>query len=78
MKDQLQHYCDLLAEHNHHHYTYTMGRKFIRIVQDEEMVYCFVDYDGNLYKADSWARPAKGIRGHISKPLLELAQFYRN
>ena len=28
-------------------------------------VYCFVDFEGNIYKADTWNRPAKHVRGHV-------------
>lgn len=26
----------------------------------------FVDFQGNVYKADTWNRPAKHIRGHVT------------
>lgn len=57
------------------------GSKFIRIVVTtfgSRAVHCFVDYEGNIYKAAGWKVPAKGIRGHIDnekKPLLGY-QFY--
>lgn len=28
-------------------------------------VYCFVDFEGNIYKAATWSRPAKHVRGHV-------------
>jgi len=52
------------------------GSKFYRIVittYGSKSVHCFVDKQGNIYKASSWRTPAKGIRGHIDndkKPLL--------
>ena len=65
------------------------GRKFIRVVMaypqannvqilGSRSVHCFLDNDGNIYKASSWKIPAKGIRGNINndkKPLLGW-QFY--
>jgi hypothetical protein len=57
------------------------GRKFIRVVITtfgSKAVHCFLDNDGNIYKASSWKIPAKGIRGNINndkKPLLGW-QFY--
>lgn len=44
------------------------GRKFIKLVEEaygQRSVYCFVDYDGNIYKAASWAAPAKHVRGSV-------------
>jgi len=60
-----------------------VGRKFIRIVQTNDSggrsVHCFIDMDGNIYKAAGWNAPAKGIRGSIYKPPFPLAgrEFYR-
>lgn len=65
-------------------FTLERGRKYIRVVMSypqpnnvqvmgSRSVHCFLDYDGNIYKAASWKVPAKGIRGHIDndrKPLL--------
>lgn len=28
--------------------------------------YCFIDMEGNIYKAAGWGTPAKGIRGNIA------------
>lgn len=28
-------------------------------------VYCFVDFEGNIYKAATWSSPAKHVRGHV-------------
>jgi hypothetical protein len=58
------------------------GKKYIRIVRtflNSRSVHCFLDVDGNIYKAAGWKVPAKGIRGNINndkKPLL-LHEFYR-
>jgi hypothetical protein len=45
------------------------GKKFIRVVSRETNggggVYCFLDLQGNIFKADGWKRPAKHIRGSI-------------
>ena len=44
------------------------GRKYIRIVEEfygNRSVYCFLDYDGNIYKSASWKVPAKHIRGSV-------------
>lgn len=32
-----------------------------------ESAYCFIDFEGNIFKAASWSTPAKGIRCHIDK-----------
>lgn len=44
------------------------GRKYIKLVVENygsRSVYCFLDYKGNIYKAASWAAPAKHIRGSV-------------
>ncbi len=45
------------------------GVKFIRVVSRETNggggVYCFLDLEGNIFKADGWKRPAKHVRGSI-------------
>jgi len=51
---------------------FTKGGKFYRVYIEQKdspgqhrSAYCFIDLDGNIYKADSWKRPAKGPRGHV-------------
>lgn len=47
------------------------GKKYQRIYrqgENQRMVECFVDNDGNVYKAESWKKPAKGVRGNINSP----------
>lgn len=59
------------------------GSKFHKVIVIDgwhggESVHCFVDMQGNIYKASTWKAPAKGIRGNINndkKPLLGY-QFY--
>lgn len=58
------------------------GGKFVKIIrvdQASKSAFCFVDYDGNIYKAAGWNAPAKGIRGTLgdkNKPL-DGRDFYR-
>ncbi len=51
--------------------TLEAGKKFIRVVKADgvqKSAYCFIEMDtGHILKADSWKRPAKGIRGSIFK-----------
>ena len=83
LKTKLEAYLEKLAEANKYYlFTYSVGKKYIRIIRDWNgcghfSVFCFMDYEGNLYKAESWERPAKGIRGHIDHPYLNEGQFYR-
>lgn len=48
-----------------------IGKKYIRIVkyrdnqENSGSAYCFLDMAGNIYKAASWAAPAKHIRGSV-------------
>lgn len=52
------------------------GRKYQRIVMHRDgkdrSVHAFIDLDGNVYKADGWAKPAKGVRFN----LLDDASFH--
>jgi len=58
------------------------GKKYIKVIRTSfgsDAVHCFLDKQGNIYKASSWSVPAKGIRGHIDndkKPLLS-RDYYR-
>lgn len=91
LKGKLDNYCRLLeqemvkkyptTETLHYKYTYKVMNKFIKVIQcdyrgNEVSVWCFVDTDGNLYKADGWKRPAPHIRGHIDKPIIDGYGFY--
>jgi hypothetical protein len=46
------------------------GKRYIRVVETaygaNRSVFCFLDYEGNIYKAESWKKPAKHVRGHIT------------
>jgi len=47
------------------------GRKYIKLVVasgDQRSVYCFLDMEGNIYKAATWKAPAKYIRGSVFNP----------
>ena len=91
-EETLQNYCDLLTENHHKRYdtenykskdyfTYSIGKKYVRIIHmmsgKYQSAFCFVDFEGNLYKCEGWSKPAKDIRGHISKPILDLGGFYK-
>lgn len=44
------------------------GRKYIKLVVasgGQRSVYCFLDMEGNIYKAATWKAPAKHIRGSV-------------
>ena len=47
------------------------GPKFIRVISARQhrdggrSVHSFLDYQGNIYKSESWKKPAKHIRGSI-------------
>lgn len=50
------------------------GKKYTKIIKQDvgsagRSVFCFVEREtGNVLKAESWKRPAKGVRGNISSP----------
>jgi hypothetical protein len=54
--------------------SYTVGKKYIRVVQNtgQRSVHCFIDSDLNVYKAASWATPAKGIRYNLNNDMDKL------
>lgn len=67
------------CELNHSRLTFSKGRKYYKVVitsnngQGQGSVYCFIDKEGNIYKAATWAKPAKGIRGTIeTRPASEV------
>lgn len=58
------------------------GRKYFKIVaalihdkneqvleQRNRQCYCFIDQEGNIFKSDSWTKPAKGVRATIEQVL---------
>lgn len=53
-------------------YTFSLskpGAKFTRVVttrSGSRSVYCFLDAQGNIYKAAGWKAPAKGVRGTLA------------
>lgn len=60
------------------------GKTWIKVIEitppsTQRSVHCFIDMNGNLYKAASWNAPAKGKRGSIydAKPPLGGYDFYR-
>ena len=67
----IEHFNDRKFPMNPNTYAADIGRKFIRIVEntygreDQRSVYCFLDFEGNIYKSASWKIPAKHIRGSI-------------
>ena len=48
------------------------GTKYTRVIRSSagsassRSVYCFLDKDGNIYKAASWKAPVKGIRSTLA------------
>lgn len=57
-----------LKEANHH-IAAVPGSKYIKLNHMRfgkvDSVYCFLDKDGNIYKAATYKAPAKGIRGTV-------------
>ena len=56
----------------HMRLTFRKGRKYYKVIitnnngEGSGSAYCFIDKEGNIYKAATWAAPAKGIRGNIT------------
>ena len=54
--------------HSEHVFAIESGRKYdkVTVSNPQKSVYCFVDREGNIYKAASWAAPAKGVRWKLA------------
>ena len=55
------------------------GVKYTRIVQTAQAhrsVFCFVDAEGNIYKAAGWKAPAKGVRSTLATVRIETVDPY--
>jgi hypothetical protein len=62
-------------------YVVDQGRKYHKVVQvdgshGQRSVHCFVDNDGNVYKAASWKAPAKGVRYNVGKDMEKLEKNF--
>lgn len=59
----------------------TYGKKYIKVIifSGQKSVHCFLDFDGNIYKAASYKIPAKGIRGNVNNKTYPLmcGDYYR-
>ena len=63
-------------------FEWSRGPKWVKVitVDSQKSVFCFIDPEtGDIYKAATWSKPAKGIRGNIFKePLpLTLSSLYK-
>ena len=61
------------SAHLHRSLAYKANPKNIKVITvnhegENESVWCFVDYEGNIYKAASWSIPARHVRGRIDDP----------
>ena len=51
---------------------FEQGKRFVKYTRvigtggNSRSVYCFIDTDGNIYKAASWKAPAKGVRSTLA------------
>lgn len=49
--------------------SFERGRRYLRVIRNDSMgrsVHCFVEIGtGAILKAESWKRPARGVRGNI-------------
>ena len=58
------------------------GIKYTRVIQSfkshrsSRSAFCFVDAEGNIYKPDSWERPAKGVRSTLTTVNLDNVDPY--
>lgn len=62
-------------------FEWSRGPKWIKVttIDNQTSVFCFIDpTTGDIYKAATWSKPAKHIRGNIfdEKPPLTLSSLY--
>jgi hypothetical protein len=55
---------------NHKKYGYKLNSKYIKVFALDpkgmpNYVYCFINFQGDIFKPSGWKAPAKGIRGNI-------------
>jgi hypothetical protein len=55
-------------------FTAARGKKYTKVVGSG--AYCFIDAEGNIYKAESWSRPAKGVRARLATLDLRQVDLY--
>ena len=69
-KEYRDHYPTLYEAGKISRYSFTTGPKYYKVIDNmsnvQQSVFCFIDRsNGDIYKADSWSRPAKHVRGNI-------------
>lgn len=83
--DQLQAYVNKItkAHDDVDSFHFSAGSKMFKVMHTlsngQEMVHCFVEKEtGDIFKAETWYRPAKGKRGNIfdENAPLKLGEFY--
>lgn len=69
-------YPILWEKGEHDKFSFTEGKKYFKVVQNfggQSSVFCFVDRNtGDIYKAETWYRPARRVRGNILSEELPL------
>ena len=59
------------VQQNHVRLKVTKGQKYFKVISycpnphRTRGIYCFIDFEGNIYKSKGPSGPSKGIRGHI-------------
>lgn len=70
------HHPNLWDAHKADKFFFTEGSKYFKIVHSfskQTGVFCFVDKtNGDIYKAETWSRPAKIVRGSLFNKELPL------
>lgn len=81
-KECQERYPSLWEAHKTYKFSFTEGGKYFKVTHsfgEQTSVFCFVDKsNGDIYKAETWSRPAKHIRGSIfnENPPVTLGSLY--
>ena len=68
-------YCIKFGFINYDKFSFTVGKKYIRIVRGDS-VHCFVNKEtGDVLKAAGWKAPAKGSRGNFLTKTMVLKEW---
>ena len=83
----LKYVKELDRHHETRSFHFSKGRKYYRVYwrflsrngheSGSEIVFCFIDGYGNIYKPEGWKRPAAGVRATLNNPVYTDGELYK-